>query len=183
MTSCFVYLRADARGLGVVNVAAGQSFEVHGAVDLAVLLEVQADWAVASAASLVLADVRLVGGSGGVASVSVASGGELSLLRVEVESGGAVTFSGSVSATECVLTGTDLVGSTAAAALGLSGGTLTGSTVSLSGGSAVLGGACNSPVSITAVRAAERRVFHPADGPGGRVCDGPRLRVPEHGRR
>lgn len=30
MTSCFIYLRADARGLGAVNVAVGQSFEVHG---------------------------------------------------------------------------------------------------------------------------------------------------------
>ena len=86
-------------------------------------------------------------------SVSVASGGELSLVRVEAESGGAVSFSGSVSVTECVMTGVELVGSTATAALSVSGGTLTGSTVSLSAGSAVLVGSCtlvNSPVSITA---------------------------------
>ena len=121
MTSCFIYLRADARGLGTVNVAAGQSFEVHGSGQS--LLEVQADWEVASAASLMLADLHLVGGSGGAASVSVASGGELSLVRVEVESGGAVSFSGSVSVTECVLTGVDLVGNTATAAVSVSGGT------------------------------------------------------------
>ena len=153
MTSCFVYLRADARGLGAVTPGAGQSFEVHGAVDLAALLELQAGWVVASAASLVLADVRLVGGSGGVAAVSVASGGELSLVRVEVESGGAVSFSGSVTVTECVLTGTDLIGSTSFAVLTLSGGTLTGLAVSMSGGFAVLGGSCvlvDSPVSIVA---------------------------------
>ena len=104
---------------------------------------------------MVLADIdmQLLGGSGGAASVSVASGGELSLVRVEVESGGDVSFSGSVSMAECVLTGVDVVGSTATAALSVLGGTLTSSAVSLSGGSAVLGSSCtlvNSPVSIAA---------------------------------
>ena len=63
-----------------------------------------------------------------------------------------MSFSGSVSVTECVLTGVDVVGSTATAALSVSGGTLTGSAVSLSDGSAVLDGSCtlaNSPVSIS----------------------------------
>jgi hypothetical protein len=134
-----------------VNVGAGQSFEVHGGGQS--LLEVGANWVVASASLLVLADLRLTSGSGGAASVSVAAGGELSLLRVAVESGGAVSFSGSVSVTECVLTGVDLVGSMATAVLRVSGGMLTGSTVSLSDGSAVLGDSCvlvNSPVSIAA---------------------------------
>ena len=58
----------DAQALGTVTAAGGQSFEVHGAVDLAALLEVQTDWVVASAALVVLAVVRLVGGSGGAAS-------------------------------------------------------------------------------------------------------------------
>ena len=44
MTSCFVYLRADAQALGTVTAVGGQALEVHGAVDLAALLEVQADW-------------------------------------------------------------------------------------------------------------------------------------------
>ena len=141
----------DARGLGEVNVGAGQSFEVHGGG--LPLLEVEVDWVVASSSSLVLADLQLVGGSGGAASVSVASGGELSLLRVEVESAGAVSFSGSVSVMECVLMGVDLAGRTATGVLSVSGGTLTGSSVSLSDGSATLGGSCalvNSPVSMTA---------------------------------
>eukprot|EP01046_Picozoa_sp_COSAG06_P047014 COSAG06_NODE_6755_length_2796_cov_24.075302_2_plen_83_part_00 len=47
-----------------------------GKLLMSALLEVQADWK-----SLLLADVRLVGGSGGAAPVSVASSGELSLLR------------------------------------------------------------------------------------------------------
>ena len=84
------------------------------------------------------------------AALTVASGGELSLLRVEMGSG-SVSFSGAVTVTDCALTGTDLVGSTASAALSLSGGTLTGSSVSLSGGSATLGGSCvavDSPLSI-----------------------------------
>eukprot|EP01046_Picozoa_sp_COSAG06_P024737 COSAG06_NODE_2034_length_7781_cov_9.499089_8_plen_56_part_01 len=50
--SCMIYLRADARGLGAVTVASGQSFEVHGSGQS--LLEVETDWEVASAASLVL---------------------------------------------------------------------------------------------------------------------------------
>ena len=135
-----------------MTVGDGQSLEVHGTGQA--LLAVEADWQVASVASLVLADVWLVGGSGGAASVSVASGGELSLLRVEVGSGGAVTFSGSVTLSDCtVLGGTQLVGSTASSVLSVSGGTLTGATVSLSGGSATIDGSCvlvDSPVSIAA---------------------------------
>ena len=131
-----------------MTVAAGKSIEVHGGGDP--LPQAQADWEVASGASLLLADLRLVGGSGAAAALTVASGGELSLLRVEMGSG-SVSFSGAVTVTDCALTGTDLVGSTASAALSLSGGTLTGSSVSLSGGSATLGGSCvavDSPLSI-----------------------------------
>ena len=111
-----------------MTVAAGKSIEVHGGGDP--LPQAQADWEVASGASLLLADLRLVGGSGAAAAaLTVASGGELSLLRVEMGSG-SVSFSGAVTVTDCALTGTDLVGSTASAALSLSGGTLTASSVS-----------------------------------------------------
>ena len=151
MMSCFIYLRADARGLGAVTVDVGQSFEVHGAVGLVALLEVEADWEVATAALLVLADLWLAGGTGDATAVTVQTGGELSLLRIEIQSG-AVTFSGALTVTGCTLTNAQLIGSTVAAMLSVSGGTLTGSTVSLSGASAVLDGSCtliNSPVSIT----------------------------------
>eukprot|EP01046_Picozoa_sp_COSAG06_P002765 COSAG06_NODE_101_length_24097_cov_15.305150_4_plen_1590_part_00 len=148
MTSCFVYLRADARGLGVVSVRAGQLFEVHGSSQP--MLEVEADWEVASAASLVLADVRLAGGSD--ASVALQSEGDLTLLRGEISSG-TVIFSSSLAVTECTLTSTQLIGSTASSQLSILGGMLTGSMVSFSGGSAVIGDSsvlANSPISITA---------------------------------
>ena len=54
--SCLIYLLADAQGLGVVTVDTGQSFEVHGGGQS--LLDVEADWEVASAALLVLAGLH-----------------------------------------------------------------------------------------------------------------------------
>ena len=102
---------------------------------------------VAAMASLVLADLRLLGGSGGAASVQ--SEGDVTLLRVEICSG-TVMFSSTLAVTDCVLTSTQLIGSTASSLLSISGGTLT--AMSLSGGSAVIEGSSvlvNSPVSIT----------------------------------
>jgi len=148
MTSCFVYLQADARGLGTVTAATGRSFEVHGGGQP--LLAIEADWEVVAAASLVLADLQLLGGRGGA--LAMHSTGDVTLLRVAISSG-TIAFSSSLAVTECALTSTELTGSTASPLLSLSGGMLTGSTVSLSAGSAVLGGSCtlvNSPVSVTA---------------------------------
>ena len=146
--SCMIYLRADARGLGVVAVDGGQSFEVHGGGHS--LLEVEADWEVESTASLALAGLRLLGGSGGAAVIQ--SGGDVTLLRVEISSG-TVSFSGALTVTDCALTSTQLISSTASSLLRISGGTLTGSEVSLSGGSVTIEGSSvlvDSPVSITA---------------------------------
>ena len=126
----------------------GQSFEVHGGGHS--LLEVEADWEVESTASLALAGLRLLGGSGGAAVIQ--SGGDVTLLRVEISSG-TVSFSGALTVTDCALTSTQLISSTASSLLRISGGTLTGSEVSLSGGSVTIEGSSvlvDSPVSITA---------------------------------
>eukprot|EP01046_Picozoa_sp_COSAG06_P051428 COSAG06_NODE_8383_length_2190_cov_1.127212_1_plen_690_part_01 len=160
--SCLIYLRADARGMGTVTVAAGQSFEVHGGGQP--LLEVEADWEVASGASLVLTDHRLLGGSGGAASMQ--SGGDVTLLRMEISSG-TVTFSSSLTMTACILTSAELIGNTTSSLLSLSGGMLMGSTLSLGGGSATMGGSSvlvNSPVSITAATLSASQCELQSDG-------------------
>ena len=83
-----------------MTVAAGQSFEVHGSgqmlheleaerevlADLQMLHEVEAE-------REVLADLQLAGESGG--GVALQSGGDATLLRVEISSG-TVTFSSSL---------------------------------------------------------------------------------------
>ena len=74
------------------------------------------------------------------------------LLRVEIPSG-TVTFSGALTVTDCALTSTQLIGTTASSVLVVSGGVLTGSEVSLSSGSATIQGSSvlvNSPISVTA---------------------------------
>eukprot|EP01045_Picozoa_sp_COSAG04_P008600 COSAG04_NODE_480_length_13676_cov_4.040657_1_plen_998_part_00 len=147
MVSCFIYLQADA--LALETVAAGEPFEVHGNGEP--LLQLQADWTVASGASLLLADLRLVGGSGaGGVQLDIEAGGELSLQRVEMQDG-RIAFAGTVSMLDSTLTTTELLGTPATAALTLSGGTLTGSTTSISSGSATMESCvlANSPVTVS----------------------------------
>ena len=129
------------------------------------LLEVEADWDVASAASLVLADLWLLGGSGGSSTVHGQSAGELTMLRVEISSG-TITFSGAVTVTECALTSTQIIGSMAPSLLVLSDGTLTGSAISMTAGSVTLEGSTmvNSPVSITAATLSASQCELQSDG-------------------
>ena len=131
MASCFVYLQRDTAALGTVMAAAGQYFEVHGGQGP---LQLQADWAVAASASVILADLWLVGGGGsGGSQLSVDSSGQLMLRGIQLQ-GGVVSFSGAVSLSDCILAGSQLLGSGAASSLALSGGTVTGSTASLGSG-------------------------------------------------
>ena len=151
MSSCFVYLQSDALSLGQLAVARSQYFEVHGRGG-GVSLQLQADWSVGDSASLVLADLRLLGGDGYGCHLSVDPSGQLTMNRIQMQ-GGDLTFSGIVSVTDSTLTSSQLLGSTASAALSLSGGTLTGSTATLSAGSATVTDSCvmvNSPLSISA---------------------------------
>eukprot|EP01046_Picozoa_sp_COSAG06_P045971 COSAG06_NODE_6440_length_2933_cov_1.390967_2_plen_210_part_00 len=142
----FIPLRG-LRGLGAVSVGGGQLFEVHGAAD----------------------HVRL-GGSGAAAAMVVQTGGDFSLLRIEIHSG-AVTFSGSVSVTDCALMSTQLVGNLASASFGAS---LTDSTVSLSGGSAVLDGSCTCQCTLVNSAGAifMSNMGRPNYIPGARVISG-----------
>jgi hypothetical protein len=95
------------------------------------------------AMAIVRTDHRLV-------TLTVLPDGDLALLRVEVQYG-TLTFAGTVSFTDCTLTSTRLLSTTASAVLNVHGGTLLGSFVDVVSGSATIGGLSrlvNSPVRI-----------------------------------
>jgi hypothetical protein len=149
MQSCFVYLQHDTGRLGAIVATAGQYFEVHG--QQGARLQLQADWDVAAAASVTLADLRLLGSAGAGSQMSVVASGQLALHRVEMQDG-QISFSGAISVVGCVLGSSQLLGTTESSSLALSGGTITGSTVNLSSGTATVDGGCvlaNSPVRIS----------------------------------
>ena len=150
VTSCFIYLQQDALALGTMQIAAEQYIEVHGLRDQ--LLQVQADWSVASTASLVLADLHLVDGSGSAAAhFTVETGGQATLQHVQMD-GANIAVSGTVSVVESTLTNSRLLSTSSAATLSLSGGSVASSTVSISSGSSCTMDGCtlsNSPVTLS----------------------------------
>eukprot|EP01050_Picozoa_sp_SAG11_P049059 SAG11_NODE_26600_length_343_cov_0.659836_1_plen_99_part_10 len=88
MESCFVYLQWGTGELGTISVDAGEHFEIHGNEGEPKLL-IQADFGVSGV--LVLADLRVVGGSGDGSQMSVEAGGGLTFERVQM-GGGSLTF-------------------------------------------------------------------------------------------
>lgn len=123
---------------------------MHGLRDQ--LLQVQADWSVASTASLVLADLRLVDGSGSAAAhFTVETGGQATLRHVQMD-GANIAVSGTVSVVDSTLTNSRLLSTSSAATLSLSGGSVASSTVSISSGSSCTMDGCtlsNSPVTLS----------------------------------
>ena len=134
ITSCFIYLQQDALALGAMAVYAGQTIETHGLRDI--VLQVQADWEIGASASLLLADLRLVGGSGGVAQFNVQGDGALTLQHAQLE-GGAITSAGFVALLDSLLTNAQMTHTASTATLTLSGGTATSSAVNLAFGTAI----------------------------------------------
>eukprot|EP01051_Picozoa_sp_SAG22_P013146 SAG22_NODE_1443_length_4412_cov_46.750058_3_plen_792_part_00 len=149
MESCFVYLQRDTGALGTISVDAGEHFEIHGNQGEP-KMRILADWSVGG--TLLIADLRVVGGSGEGSQLSVEVGGQLLLHSVEME-GGRLTFSGVVSVVGSSLVALEMSGSSGSE-LSVSGGTLTGSTLIVSSGRLAVDGGCvltDSPVSITGV--------------------------------
>lgn len=148
VTSCFIYLQEDAVALGAMAVQAGQTIETHGLRDT--LLQVQADWQVGAASSLLLADLQLVGGSGGAAQLNIQADGVLTLLHAQMN-GGAIASSGFVSVLDSILTNAHMTNTAGTAALTLTGGTTTGSALNVESGTAVCSSCelINSPVTVS----------------------------------
>eukprot|EP01050_Picozoa_sp_SAG11_P010483 SAG11_NODE_1051_length_6030_cov_24.259147_3_plen_800_part_00 len=149
MENCFVYLQQDTGELGTISVDAGEHFEIHGNQGEP-KLQILADWSVGGA--LILADLRVMGGSGDGSQLSVEAGGQLTMQGIEME-GGRMTFSGSVLIIGSSIVGSELVGSSGSE-LSLSGGTLMESMLSVSSGKMIVDGGCvltDSPVSVTGV--------------------------------
>jgi hypothetical protein len=148
ITSCFIYLQADAVALGAMAVQAGQTIETHGLRDT--MLQVQADWEVGAASSLLLADVQLVGGSGGAAQLNIQADGALTLQHAQMD-GGAIASSGFVSVLDSILTNAQMMNTASTAALTLSGGTTTGSALNIESGTAACSSCelINSPVTVS----------------------------------
>eukprot|EP01052_Picozoa_sp_SAG31_P021461 SAG31_NODE_1661_length_7596_cov_4.503802_6_plen_935_part_00 len=148
MESCFVYLQRDTGELGTISVNIGEHFEIHGN-QRQPKLRLLADFAVNGV--LILADLQIVGGSGDGSQMSIETGGELTLQRVEME-GGSLTFAGFVSLMDSFLVSSELVGSSGSE-LSLSGGTVTGSAVTTTSGVMTAADGCvmtNSPIDVGA---------------------------------
>eukprot|EP01052_Picozoa_sp_SAG31_P002201 SAG31_NODE_75_length_27561_cov_28.859333_5_plen_1170_part_00 len=146
MENCFVYLQRDTGELGTISVSYGEHFEIHGNQGEP-KLRLLSDFGVAGV--LILADLQIVGGSGDGSQMSVETGGELTLQRVEME-GGSLTFAGAVSLMESSLVEAMVTGSLGSE-LSLSGGTISGSTLTMSSGRMMVDGGCvlaDSPVDV-----------------------------------
>jgi hypothetical protein len=148
IASCFIYLQEDVLALGAMVVQAGQTIETHGLRDS--VLQVQADWDIGATASLLLADLRLVGGSGGATHFTVQADGTLTLQHVQME-GGAITSAGFVSVLDSILINAQMTSTAGTAALTLSDGTTTGSAINIESGTAVCSSCelINSPVTVS----------------------------------
>jgi hypothetical protein len=119
-------------------------------MDLVALLEVQADWEIRASASLLLADLRIVGGSGGAAQFNVQADGALTLQHAQMD-GGTITSAGFVSVLDSLLTGVQMTHTAGTAALTLSGGTATSSAVTIGSGTATASSCelIDSPVTVS----------------------------------
>ena len=102
ITSCFIYLQEDALALGSMAIEGEQTIETHGLRDS--MLQIQADWEIRATASLLLADLRLVGGSGGNVQIDVQNDGALTLQHAQMD-GGIIASAGFVSILDSLLTG------------------------------------------------------------------------------